>query len=106
MKRRATRPKMTAESAQSFGRFSIHNATLVKASLTCDCDPYADVFTFKRWKAQGRVVMRGQHGIRIGVVLDKDRDDTDRPMFARASVFCRCQTAPLEPKAGSAVTTA
>ena len=38
------------------------------AFAECGCEPYADVFTFNRWKAQGYFVRRGEHGVRLPIV--------------------------------------
>ena len=45
--------KMTAAEAVTFERYSPTNAAIVSASLPCGCEPYQDVFTFRRWIAQG-----------------------------------------------------
>jgi antirestriction protein ArdC len=101
---------MTAAEAVSFARLSVSNAMQIRASLTCDCEPYADVFTLRRWNAQGYRVRKGEHGIRISIVngaadpepgriLDDDETPTEaprsRPKFTTAYVFCRCQVEPI-----------
>ena len=49
----------------------------------CQCVPYADVFTFRRWRLQGHRVMRGEKALaRVG-----------RRGFT--AVFCRCQVEPV-----------
>jgi hypothetical protein len=91
------------------------NALQVTAALAdrhCACEPYADVFTFGRWRAQGRTVRRGEHGIRLTVYIAARRHDAiddasgteagqAQPdairRYPRVSfVFCRCQTDALE----------
>lgn len=82
MKKKSTkRPKrqLTGQQAIQFERFSLTNAALIQAALTCDCQPYVDTFTYERWKAQGMQVQRGQKGIKIGVLREvPDRDDPEK----------------------------
>ena len=92
--------KMTAEDARTFQTFSIHNAAAVAAALPCGCQPYVDVFTFRRWLAQGFAVQRGQHAIKIPVVKTVEREDretgekTTRRILGSGAVFCRCHVGP------------
>ncbi len=95
--------KMTAETAKTFDRFSIYNAKTVIESLPCGCLPYQDVFTFKRWIAQGYCVKRGEHGIKIPVigsnVKELDNGELSVKRYTTTSaVFCRCQVVKLEGK--------
>lgn len=91
------RPKMTATEATQFDSYSPNNAALVAASLSCGCEPYEDVFTFARWKAQGYHVRRGEHGIRLAAMKTISRENPEtgemekRKMFGKTVVFCRCQ---------------
>ena len=100
-RKRARRPKMTAEQAKSFDRMSAPNYMLVKAALngTCDCDPYTDVFTFRRWLAQNNPVRKGQHAIcKTPIIKHVVKDDaetgetTERRVMGNSVLFCRCQT--------------
>lgn len=103
--------RMTPEQARTFEGYSVANAVAVKTALAergCACEPYADVFTFNRWRAQGRFVRKGEHGIRLTVYVAARRHDAvedenglevgtaapDRVhSYPRTSfVFCRCQT--------------
>jgi len=101
---------MTAEEATTFQGYSVSNAARVQAALEargCGCEPYEDVFTFGRWKAQGRVVCKGEKGIALPVIIvagkDGGADETEdeespgRPfrMSRTSHVFCRCQTTEL-----------
>lgn len=99
---KVARRKMTAEEAQSFGRFSIGNAMTVKMSRPCGCEPYKDVFTFKRWIAQGFCVKKGEKAIRLAMVKeveDKENSEKVRRVLGSSAVFCRHQVAPLgEPR--------
>lgn len=76
-KRRYSRPPMTPEQARTFNSVSLANAALIMHSLECDCSPYEDVFTLRRWNAQGFKVKRGQHGIHIPVVYERQTVDPE-----------------------------
>ncbi len=100
--------KMTATDARTFTAgervSSIVRVTQALAELArpgCHCEPYADVFTFRRWRAQGRTVHKGEHGIALPVVIEKTYAGTDElgdetprtsRILQRSYVFCRCQT--------------
>ncbi len=95
-----TRPgtqTMSAEQAQMFERFSAANSSIVLSSLSCECSPYDDVFTFNRWKAQGMIVKRGEHGIKLPLIRRIQTEDeagtvvSERKILGRSTVFCRCQ---------------
>jgi len=89
--------KMTPEQARSFDGFSIGNATVVATSFQCGCQPYQDVFTFNRWKAQGYFVKRGEHGVHLAKVTTTTRENPEtgetetRRQLGRSVVFCRHQ---------------
>lgn len=106
---------MTPEQAREFTSFSLDNVALVESALAanCNCSAYLDVFTFNRWKAQGFIVRRGQHGIKIPVVKTYDRKPADTGQdegndaasnlqvatyLSAAYVFCRCQVDALPQK--------
>lgn len=74
---RASVKRMSADEARYFNSFSHANVTLLMSMLKCRCQPYDDVFTFKRWLAQGLAVQKGQHGYKLQT----------------SHVFCRCQVA-------------
>lgn len=100
---RSDRPKMTAEDARRFDRVSLMNAATVATALECGCIPYQDVFTFRRWIAQGFVVRKGEHGIKLPVLIEREiEDDGQQTRVQRlrrtSAVFCRCQVKPLEEK--------
>ena len=89
-------PQMTAEQATTFDSYSPGNAMIVHASFPCGCQPYEDVFTFNRWKAQGYHVMRGQHGVKIAklqvIEHENESGEVERHrMLGRSVVFCRHQ---------------
>jgi antirestriction protein ArdC len=97
---------MTAEQAVSFRSFSVQNASTLLAEAEkrgCACQPYADWFTYKRWLAQGQQVQKGQHGVKLPVVIESVTTDGNGKeqvkTFPRmTTVFCRCQVKPAESK--------
>jgi hypothetical protein len=100
----AKTPPMTAEDAVQFGHFSMANALMAVADLTASgackggCVPYEDVFTYRRWAAQGMQVQKGQHGAKLPVVVrtvDKKTGE-ERTLLWTTTVFCRCQCKPRE----------
>jgi len=96
----------TPETARQFDRYSIANAVTVKQSLPCGCEPYVDVFTYSRWKAQGFQVQRGEKAVRLPLIYS--RTDTDPQTgevhtsrrIGRSAVFCRCQVKPVGQREG------
>jgi len=97
--------QLTSEDARSFEHFSVHNA--VQAQMACpegSCEAYQDIFTFRRWRAQGFIVRKGEHGTTITTWIPtparngdteagEDKETRRRPK--RAVVFCRHQVEPL-----------
>ena len=66
-----------------------------------DIKPRENVFTFNAWKALGRTVAKGEHGVKVITVIETTDKDTGqlkkRPWTT--TVFHISQTKPLEPKA-------
>ena len=99
---------MTATQAQTFTRKSLSSEmTLADAARErgCSCRPYVDWFTYRRWKAQGFQVQKGEHGVKLTTYIPVFKTDPvtgekvpngTRPR--RTTVFCRCQTKPIESK--------
>lgn len=99
--KRKAKPKMTAAEATNFDSISLANATLVESMLGCDCQAYLDVFTFRRWLAQGLAVQKGQKSIKappVKVVTSEDDDgETQTRRIKTVSIlFCRHQVAPVK----------
>ncbi len=90
-------PTFSAETARKFDRYSVANAVRVTEALPCGCEPYVDVFTYKRWQAQGFQVQRGQRAVKLPLIRVVTRSDPDtgeeksRRVMGRSAVFCRCQ---------------
>jgi hypothetical protein len=66
--------------------------------------PRENVFTFEAWKALGRVVRRGEHGVKVTTFIDTaskeiDQDTGERRTIRRpwtTTVFHVSQTEPLK----------
>ena len=91
--------KMSATEARTFDRYSVGNAALVMMQRGCGCEPYRDVFTYNRWRAQGFQVQKGEKAIRLPHVRtvrvrdEKTGEESERRLLRSSSVFCRCQVA-------------
>lgn len=95
-RKRTKQPPMTREEATSFERMSTGNMHACRTHFaSCECDPYQDIYTYRRWQAQGYHVMKGQKGFKIPVVKhiinEENQTEEFRPLFVSAAVFCRCQ---------------
>ena len=94
---------MTAVSAQTFenGPSVAHTALLMEVAETkgCQCQPYIDWFTYRRWQAQGFQVQKGEKGTKLTTWIhyqttDKEGHEVERTRPKGTSVFCRCQVQP------------
>ena len=96
-----TTRSMTASEARSFDRYSVGNAASVMTALSCGCQPYQDVFTYNRWRAQGFQVQRGQKAIKLPVIITREVEGQDSEearyikLLRTTAVFCRHQVAPI-----------
>lgn len=92
--------KMTAEDATTFRGVSVANAAQLLAAAEergCTCMPYEDWFTYGRWHALGYQVQRGEHGVHLPVIIEKEQEDGETKRYpGRTTVFCRCQVKPLD----------
>lgn len=103
------RPKMTAADARTFDRGIrpqsygqilrlIGERAATGEHTACTCEPYRDVFTFKRWKAQAMSVRKGEHAMKLATWIeiggDDDDDEPGRLVSRMVPVFCRCQVSP------------
>jgi len=91
--KKSKRPPMTAEEARSFERISKGNISLCLAHFTCGCSPYTDLYTYKRWKAQGYHVIKGEHGLKLPLIktIDSEIGEPREKLFCSSFVFCRHQ---------------
>jgi hypothetical protein len=91
-----------AVSGQSFSNFpAIFQGFAEKGIPESEIKPRENVFTFDAWKALGRVVRRGEHGVKVVTFIECSKEDKDsgaeeffrRPW--RTTVFHISQTEPL-----------
>jgi hypothetical protein len=91
--------QMNPEDARNFAYFSVHNA--VQAQMACpdgSCEAYRDIFTFRRWRAQGYIVRKGEHGATVTTwvpiknrSVDSGEETEVKRRPKRAVLFCRHQ---------------
>ena len=101
----ATREALTrAVSGQSLTNFpAIFQGFAAKGIPESEIKPRENVFTFEAWKALGRVVRRGEHGVKVVTFIDcqskeKDQDTGERKVVRRpwtTTVFHISQTEAL-----------
>src|SRR5229473_5359722 len=96
---------LRAVSGQSFSNFpAIFQGFAAKGIPESEIKPRENVFTFQAWKALGRVVRQGEHGVKVVTFIDcqskeTDRDTGERKIFRRpwtTTVFHISQTEPLK----------
>ena len=90
-----------AVSGQSFANFpAIFQGFAAKGIPESEIKPRENVFTFDAWKALGRVVRRGEHGVKVVTFIESrskevDQDTGERKVFRRpwtTTVFHISQT--------------
>jgi antirestriction factor ArdC-like protein len=90
-----------AVSGQSFTNFpAIFQGFVAKGIPQAEIKPRENVFTFDAWKALGRVVRRGEHGVKVVTFIDSpskevDQDTGERKIIRRpwtTTVFHISQT--------------
>jgi hypothetical protein len=93
-----------AVSGQSFSNFpAIYQGFAAKGIPEAEIKPRENVFTFDAWKALGRVVRRGEHGVKVVTMIERqskevDADTGERKLIRRpwtTTVFHISQTDPL-----------
>ena len=94
-----------AVSGQSFTNFpAIFQGFAAKGIPESEIRPRENVFTFDAWKALGRYVRKGEHGVKVVTFIEtksKEMDqDTGEPKMIRrpwtTTVFHISQTEPLK----------
>jgi len=94
-----------AVSGQSFSNFpAIFQGFAAKGIPESDIRPRENVFTFDAWKALGRYVRKGEHGVKVVTFIEtksKEIDqDTGEPKMIRrpwtTTVFHISQTEPMK----------
>ena len=67
-----------AVSGQSFTNFpAIFQGFAAKGIPESEIKPRENVFTFDAWKALGRVVRRGEHGVKVVTFIESRSKETD-----------------------------
>jgi hypothetical protein len=92
-----------AVNGQSFSNWPVIIAGFVERGIPeAEIKPRENVLTFHAWRARGRTVRRGEHGVRVlsyATYERKDADDAEKTVTARrpiaAFVFHVSQTEPL-----------
>src|SRR3990167_1111673 len=63
-----------ARNGQSFANYAaIYSGFQAKGIAESDIDPRVNVFTFHAWKALGRQVRKGEHGVKICTYVPMDK---------------------------------
>lgn len=89
--------RFNADTARQFPTVSPNNAATVAHGLKCTCRPYEDVFTLRRWNAQGYRVKKGSKAVaRVPVVYADSVEDPNGYRYTvkrrtTSALFCRCQ---------------
>ena len=88
-----------AVSGQSYSNFpAIFAGFAAKGIPESEIRPRENVFTFDAWKALGRVVRRGEHGVKVVTFIDctkEDKETGEKKTFRRpwtTTVFHVSQT--------------
>lgn len=103
----ATEALSRAVAGQSFSNYpAIIEGFTEKGIPETDIQPRENVFTFNAWRALGRTVKRGEHGVRVVTFIPMQKKETDPETgketveeFRRpkaATVFHVSQTTELE----------
>ena len=94
-----------AVSGESLTNFpAIFQGFAAKGIPESEIKPRENIFTFEAWKALGRVVRRGEHGVKVVTMIEtKSREidqDTGEPKMIRrpwtTTVFHISQTEPIK----------
>jgi antirestriction protein ArdC len=91
-----------AVSGQSYSNFpAIFQGFAAKGIPESEIKPRENVFTFEAWKALGRVVRRGEHGVKVVTFIECSKEEKqtgEKQSFRRpwrTTVFHVSQTEPL-----------
>lgn len=93
----------TGQSLMNYG--SIFDGFAAKGILLDDIKPRENVFTFHAWKALGRSVKKGEHGVKVCTFVPASKTDKDSgeiPGFRmprQTTVFHLTQTEEITPPA-------
>jgi len=97
-----------ATQGQSFANYtSIFEGFMRKGIPEQEIKPRENVFTFNAWKALGRYVRKGEHGVRVLTFIETEKEDkaTGKKETSRrpwsSTVFHVSQTEAIEDLAGA-----
>jgi len=88
------------QSLMNYG--TIFDGFAEKGVPMADIQPRVNVFTFRAWLAQGRVVRKGEHGVRVCTFISirrKDAENKDEKGYRKphtTTVFHISQTDPVD----------
>jgi hypothetical protein len=92
--------KMTPQDATRFEQGESATSTMIldlaAQANGCTCAAYVDWFTYRRWKAQGFQVQKGQHGVKLTTYIPVFKTENGEKVKSGVrpkaiTVFCRCQ---------------
>lgn len=76
-----------AVTGQSLANYpAIFAGFMAKGIPESEIKPRENVFTFNAWKALGRYVRKGEHGVKIATVLNKPRKNRDTGLEENFSI--------------------
>ena len=94
-----------AKSSQAFSNYpAIFAGFIAKGIAEQDIRPRENVFTFHAWKRLGRVVCKGEHGVKVCTWVptkDKDTGEPGGKIPRTCTVFHITQTQELESEAAA-----
>ena len=68
-----------ASTGQSFGNYpAIFSGFMARGIAEIDIEPRVNVFTYNAWKALGRQVRRGEHGVKVTTYVPCDKKTRDK----------------------------
>mgnify|MGYP001612678563 CR=1 FL=1 len=74
----ATEALDRARNGQSFANYAaIYEGFAAKGILPSEIEPRVNVLTFHAWKAIGRSVKKGEHGVKVCTFVDMSKDVKD-----------------------------
>ena len=94
-----------ATNGESFLNYpAIIDGFVAKGLSESEIEPRVNVFTYNAWKAKGRQVLKGEHGVKVVTWIDckskdVDPDTGERKAYKRpksATVFHISQTDPIQ----------
>jgi len=74
-KERQSEALVRAETGQTFSNYpSIFRGLMAKGISEKDIEPRVNVLTFQAWKAKGRHVRKGEHGVKVLTYIPTERE--------------------------------